>query len=58
MHVPRNKVTGTKTSHMVKNLPADISEDAEKKWKKECEMPALKKNHGKWSKSHFNLVFK
>lgn len=62
MHVPRNKVMGSKPSHVVKNLPAYVSVDVEKRKKKkkekEHEMPALKKNNDKWSKNHFSLVFR
>ena len=35
MHVPRNKVMGSKSSHVVKNLPAYVSVDVGKKKKKE-----------------------
>ena len=60
MHVPRNKVMGSKSSHVVKNLPAYVSVDDEKKKRKEKEheMPALKKNNDKWAKNHFSLVFR
>lgn len=61
MHVPRNKVMGSKSSHVVKNLPACVSVDVGKKKEKkekEHEMPALKKNNDKWSKNHFSLVFR
>ena len=60
MHVPRNKVMGSKSSHVVKNLPAYVSVDVEKKKRKETEheMPALKKNNDKWAKNHFSLVFR
>lgn len=60
MHVPRNKVMGSKSSHVVKNLPAYVSVDVEKKKRKEKEheMPALKKNNDKWAKNHFSLVFR
>ena len=34
MHVPRNKVIGSKSSHVVKNLPAYVSVDVEEKKKK------------------------
>ena len=44
MHVPRNKVIGSKSSHVVKNLPAYVSVDVEEK-KKNSKKRSMKCQH-------------